>query len=108
MVSSGTLVSPAEDPSRQKLWDETWKRVDRFLPDLRADITGPEPDVKGDTKVDTQVAEKAEAPKEVEIPERPKEAAEDASEEKAEAAGERESEEVQEKRPADQSTDTED
>ena len=33
MSSSGLLVSPAENPAKQELWDETWKRVDRFLPD---------------------------------------------------------------------------
>lgn len=32
MASSGVLVS------RQSLWGETWKRVDRFLPDLRNDL----------------------------------------------------------------------
>lgn len=43
MASSGTLVPPEQDPSRKELWDETWKRVDRFLPDLRAEIA-PEPE----------------------------------------------------------------
>ncbi|PWI75021.1 Sec7 domain-containing protein [Purpureocillium lilacinum] len=38
MSSSGLLVSPAENPAKQELWDETWKRVDRFLPDLRNDL----------------------------------------------------------------------
>ncbi|KAG6054890.1 hypothetical protein E4U32_006633 [Claviceps aff. humidiphila group G2b] len=38
MIRSGCLVSPATSPSRQTLWDETWKRVDRFLPDLRQDL----------------------------------------------------------------------
>lgn len=38
MSSSGYLVHPSVDPSREKLWVETWKRIDRFLPDLRKDL----------------------------------------------------------------------
>ncbi|OAQ62261.1 Sec7 domain-containing protein [Pochonia chlamydosporia 170] len=38
MASSGYLVSPTQDASKRALWDETWKRVDRFLPELRNDL----------------------------------------------------------------------
>lgn len=38
MSSSGYLVPPSEDPSQEKLWTETWKRIDRFLPDLRKEL----------------------------------------------------------------------
>ena len=38
MASSGYLVAPTMDPSKEKLWGETWKRIDRFLPDLRSDL----------------------------------------------------------------------
>ena len=38
MSSGGYLVPPAEDPAQRELWDETWKRVDRFLPELRKEI----------------------------------------------------------------------
>ncbi|KAF4125340.1 golgi-specific brefeldin A-resistance guanine nucleotide exchange factor 1 [Geosmithia morbida] len=38
MASSGYLVSPKQDPSKEQLWTETWKRIDRFLPDLRSDL----------------------------------------------------------------------
>ena len=38
MASSGYLVSPEKDPSKERLWTETWKRIDRFLPDLRGDL----------------------------------------------------------------------
>ena len=38
MSSSGYLVPPSEDPSQEKLWVETWKRLDRFLPDLRKEL----------------------------------------------------------------------
>jgi brefeldin A-resistance guanine nucleotide exchange factor 1 len=38
MSSSGYLVPRSEDPSNEKLWTETWKRIDRFLPDLRKEL----------------------------------------------------------------------
>ncbi|KAI1435362.1 Sec7-domain-containing protein [Xylaria sp. CBS 124048] len=39
MSSSGYLVPPSKDPSQETLWVETWKRIDRFLPDLRHDLS---------------------------------------------------------------------
>ncbi|KAI1131294.1 Sec7-domain-containing protein [Nemania abortiva] len=44
MSSSGYLVPPLKDPSQEKLWVETWKRIDRFLPDLRKDLSLEEED----------------------------------------------------------------
>ncbi|EPE34964.1 Sec7 [Glarea lozoyensis ATCC 20868] len=38
MSSSGYLVPPSQDPEHEKLWVETWKRIDRFLPDLKKDL----------------------------------------------------------------------
>ena len=38
MSSSGYLVPPSKDPAQEKLWSETWRRIDRFLRDLRADL----------------------------------------------------------------------
>ncbi|KAI1074627.1 hypothetical protein F5B20DRAFT_595974 [Whalleya microplaca] len=38
MSSSGYLVPPSKDPSQEGLWAETWKRIDRFLPDLRNEL----------------------------------------------------------------------
>ncbi|KAI9053152.1 hypothetical protein LZ554_003418 [Drepanopeziza brunnea f. sp. 'monogermtubi'] len=38
MSSSEYLVPPSKDPSQEKLWVETWKRIDRFLPDLRKEL----------------------------------------------------------------------
>lgn len=38
MSSSGYLVPPSVDPAHEKLWVETWKRLDRFLPDLRKEL----------------------------------------------------------------------
>ncbi|KAI1369319.1 Sec7-domain-containing protein [Xylaria arbuscula] len=39
MSSSGYLVPPSKDPSQENLWVETWKRIDRFLPELRKDLS---------------------------------------------------------------------
>jgi golgi-specific brefeldin A-resistance guanine nucleotide exchange factor 1 len=39
MASSGYLVSPSTDSSKEELWVETWKRIDRFLPELRSDLS---------------------------------------------------------------------
>ncbi|KAF3767493.1 Sec7-domain-containing protein [Cryphonectria parasitica EP155] len=38
MSSNGYLVPPSKDPSKEKIWSESWKRIDRFLPDLRKDL----------------------------------------------------------------------
>jgi brefeldin A-resistance guanine nucleotide exchange factor 1 len=38
MSSSGYLVPPSVDPAHEKLWTETWKRLSRFLPDLRKEL----------------------------------------------------------------------
>lgn len=38
MSSSGYLVAPSVDPTHEKLWVETWKRLSRFLPDLRKEL----------------------------------------------------------------------
>lgn len=44
MSSSGYLVPPSKDPAQEKLWVETWKRIDRFLPDLKNELTFDEPE----------------------------------------------------------------
>jgi brefeldin A-resistance guanine nucleotide exchange factor 1 len=48
MSSSGYLAPPSKDPSQENLWVETWKRLDRFLPDLRKelDLDGPKENEK--------------------------------------------------------------
>ncbi len=38
MASSGYLVAPSIDKSKEVLWVETWKRIDRFLPDLKGEL----------------------------------------------------------------------
>ena len=34
MSDSGYLVPPDKNPEKAELWNETWKRLDRFLPNL--------------------------------------------------------------------------
>ncbi len=38
MADGGYLVPPSGDEKASEIWTETWKRVDRFLPDLFAEI----------------------------------------------------------------------
>jgi len=53
MSSSGFLIPPSQDPSHEKLWVETWKRLDRFLPDLRKDLDlDPKEDLVAEEKKD--------------------------------------------------------
>lgn len=60
MASSGYLVHPKHDPSKEAHWTETWKRIDRFLPDLRNEILPDEPDVQPPTSQATAEAGEAE------------------------------------------------
>jgi brefeldin A-resistance guanine nucleotide exchange factor 1 len=42
MADSGYLMRPpTQDPTKEKIWVETSKRLDRFLPDLFTDIFPP-------------------------------------------------------------------
>ena len=42
MSNGGYLVPPEEAPEKKLLWEETWKRLDRFLPEMYREIY-PEP-----------------------------------------------------------------
>jgi golgi-specific brefeldin A-resistance guanine nucleotide exchange factor 1 len=55
MSSSGYLVPPKKDPSQEKLWAETWKRIDRFLPDLRNELALEEPTPIEEARVEDAV-----------------------------------------------------
>lgn len=55
MASSKYLVSPHIDSSKEELWSETWKRIDRFLPELRGELALDEP--PNVNKTDNQTTE---------------------------------------------------
>lgn len=38
MADGGYLVPPSQDPSKEPIWTETKKRLERFLPDLFNEI----------------------------------------------------------------------
>ena len=38
MLDGGYLIPPSENTKSTEIWDETWKRVDRFLPSLHREI----------------------------------------------------------------------
>ena len=38
MSAGGFLVPPSQDPSKEEIWTETKKRLERFLPDLFKEI----------------------------------------------------------------------
>jgi brefeldin A-resistance guanine nucleotide exchange factor 1 len=38
MSNGGYLAPPDEQPEREELWNETWKRVNRFLPNFFAEL----------------------------------------------------------------------
>lgn len=50
MASTGCLSPPARDSSKSRVWDETWARLDRFLPDLRGDLAVEGPEVAHNAK----------------------------------------------------------
>ncbi|PKS11595.1 hypothetical protein jhhlp_003360 [Lomentospora prolificans] len=54
MATSKYLVSPTIDPSKEKLWTETWKRIDRFLPELKSELALDEPDEEVEKGAATQ------------------------------------------------------
>lgn len=70
MSSSSFLVPPSKDPSQEKLWVETWKRIDRFLPDLRKELNL---DAPKEVAVEEKVVGKDEPEQEVALAARLKE-----------------------------------
>jgi golgi-specific brefeldin A-resistance guanine nucleotide exchange factor 1 len=64
MASSRYLVSPHIDPSKEELWSETWKRIDRFLPELRGELALDES--PNENKTDDQPTEVSAQPPEKE------------------------------------------
>jgi brefeldin A-resistance guanine nucleotide exchange factor 1 len=43
MQSGGYLAPPAEKPEQAELWNETWKKLNRFLPNLYKELYPEEP-----------------------------------------------------------------
>ena len=43
MADGGYLVPPSQDPSKEQMWTETKKRLERFLPDLFQEIFAQAP-----------------------------------------------------------------
>ncbi|KAI9759743.1 MAG: hypothetical protein M4579_002128 [Chaenotheca gracillima] len=65
MSSGGYLSPPDQDPANEKLWTETKKRLDRFLPNLFEQVFPPptqvEPPASSDEKPDKEIISKSEA-----------------------------------------------
>jgi len=59
MANGGYLVPPSANAEDSRLWDETWKRLERFLPGMFREIF-PEPVQSAPTKA---APAKAEQPK---------------------------------------------
>jgi golgi-specific brefeldin A-resistance guanine nucleotide exchange factor 1 len=38
MADSGYLARPDQNPGQKELWEQTWKRLDRFLPSLHGEL----------------------------------------------------------------------
>jgi brefeldin A-resistance guanine nucleotide exchange factor 1 len=81
MSNGGYLAPPDEKPEQEELWNETWKRVNRFLPNFFAELF-PEEAAKPKRSKEMPVREK-QGEKEKEVGEGEKHEGE--VEEKAEA-----------------------
>lgn len=48
MSSTGVLIRPSPQEEKEQkatpLWIQTWKRLERFLPDLKGELFPPEPE----------------------------------------------------------------
>ncbi|KAI0154872.1 Sec7-domain-containing protein [Xylariaceae sp. FL1272] len=73
MASSGYLVPPSKNPEQELLWNETWKRIDRFLPELRKELAFEEEEKRASPEQEKEpepvVNEKAEEAEEAAAPE---------------------------------------
>jgi brefeldin A-resistance guanine nucleotide exchange factor 1 len=47
MADSGYLAPPEVKPEQRELWDQTWKRLDRFLPSLHGELFPDDVNPKG-------------------------------------------------------------
>lgn len=60
------MVRPESDGGNKELWDQTWKRLERFLPDLKTELFPPEPEKPAPALV-TVAAAPAEGPQAVTV-----------------------------------------
>jgi golgi-specific brefeldin A-resistance guanine nucleotide exchange factor 1 len=61
MQSGGYLAPPSEKPDQAELWNETWKRLNRFLPNLYKELYPDEAEVPvGSVPAKAKVPESAE------------------------------------------------
>lgn len=63
LSSGGYLVPPDEKPEGEELWNETWKRINRFLPNFFAELF---PDEAKKPRVERKAKEAATKEKEAE------------------------------------------
>jgi brefeldin A-resistance guanine nucleotide exchange factor 1 len=68
MSDSGYLVPPDKNPEKSELWNETWKRLDRFLPNLFAELFPEEA-----KKPRSSLSSRTKAPESSQQPRAPKE-----------------------------------
>lgn len=50
MASGKYLVPPEEDKKNEELWNQTWKRLDRFLPGFLEELFPPPPKAPTETE----------------------------------------------------------
>jgi brefeldin A-resistance guanine nucleotide exchange factor 1 len=65
MSNGGYLAPPDENPEQEELWNETWKRVNRFLPNFFAELF-PEEAGKPKRSKEVPVREKEKGKEQVE------------------------------------------
>lgn len=65
MSSGGYLAPPDEKPEQEELWNETWKRINRFLPNFFAELFPEEAKKPKDRKPKEPEAKGKEAEAEV-------------------------------------------
>ncbi|KAF2739098.1 hypothetical protein EJ04DRAFT_458596 [Polyplosphaeria fusca] len=67
MSNAGLLAPPEEKPENEAIWNETWKRVNRFLPNFYAELFPEEAQKpKAESKPKEEKAQQEESPKDVE------------------------------------------
>ncbi|KAI5305097.1 MFS sugar transporter [Ascosphaera pollenicola] len=67
MANGGYITRPSEDPSKERLWSETQKRLDRFLPNLFGEVFPDPPSEEPEEQTETEAEA---APANEELPEK--------------------------------------